>query len=150
MIYNFDTDDKDTAVAALIVYSIYRSRDKTRFKVSLDMWGQIDRFVKSSAKRASNLQRFIDNLMPRMSCAQINPKWLDVGVTGATRILKAGDEYIGFSSDGMRSFMTDIIKKADHKKTLDILYKETTWVIMLVRDRLETEKPLESKFEDKE
>lgn len=147
MIYNFDTDCKETATAALIVYAIYRSRDRKRFKVSIEMWGQIDRFVKASAKRASNLQRFMNNLMPKMSCDQISPKWLDVGVTGA-KIMKHGDEYVQFSGEGMRSFMTDIIQKADHKKTLDILYRETTWVIMLVRDRLENEKPLESKFED--
>ena len=54
MIYGFDTQDKEAATAALIVYAIYRSRDIKRFKVSTQMWGQIERFVKSSAKRAKN------------------------------------------------------------------------------------------------
>ena len=50
MIYNFDTHQDSAAIAALCVYAIYRSRDKRKFKVSPEMWGQIDRFSKSSAE----------------------------------------------------------------------------------------------------
>lgn len=48
MIYNFDTDDNNYAVAALLVYATFRSRDKSKFKITLGMWGQIQRFVKAS------------------------------------------------------------------------------------------------------
>lgn len=78
MIYNFDTEEKESAVAALVVYAIYRSRDKKRFKVSPEMWAQIDRFIKASAKRATNIQTFINSLMPRLSCPSINPKWIEI------------------------------------------------------------------------
>ena len=36
-----------------------------------------------------------------------------------------------------------ILEEIDHQAVLDILYKKTSWLIALVRDRLEREKPLE-------
>lgn len=51
MIFNFDTTDNNYALASLLVYAIYRSRDKKRFKVTPEMWGQIQRFIKASVKR---------------------------------------------------------------------------------------------------
>ena len=55
VIYNFDTGEKKYAVAALLLYATYRSRDKSKFKVSPEMWGQIQRFTQAAAKRK---QRF--------------------------------------------------------------------------------------------
>ena len=47
-----------------------------------------------------------------------------------------------------REFMTDIIESGKDEEVLYQLYKETARVIMLVRDRLEREKPIESKLEN--
>jgi hypothetical protein len=46
-----------------------------------------------------------------------------------------------------REFMTDIIENGNDEEVLYQLYKETARVIMLVRDRLEREKPIETKLE---
>lgn len=145
MIYNFDTEKNDEATAALIVYAIYRSRDRKRFKVSPEMWGQIDRFVKASAKRAQTIPQFIDNLMPKMSCASIHPKTMEVAVTG--RLLQVGNEFMEFKQDDKRTFLTRVIAECNEKNVLNKLYKETAWIVMLVRDRLEQEKPIEKSIE---
>lgn len=144
MIYNFDTNNQNQAVAALLVYAIYRSRDKKRFKVSLEMWGQILGFVKSSAKRAKTLPAFIDKLQAKMSCPSLNPQWLEVGIQGKA-LLRSGDSLIEMPRQG-RSFLTDVLDKADDKAVLDILRYETQVVVLLVRDRLEQEKPIEKTF----
>lgn len=144
MIFNFDTDDESSAVAALVVYSIYRSRDKKRFKVSMDMWSQIDRFIKSSAKRAESVQSFINYLMPKMSCGSINPKWMDVGING--KLTQYGSSFMSFPNSDQREFLTSVINNSDHRDVIKKLYKETTWIVLLVRDRLEREKPIESTF----
>jgi len=47
-----------------------------------------------------------------------------------------------------REFMTDIIESGKDEEVLYQLYKETARVIMLVRDRLEREKPIETKLEN--
>lgn len=148
MIYNFDTDDKVTATAALLLYAVYRSRDKKRFKTSPEMWGQIERFVKASAKRATNAPRFLDNLMPKLCCASINPKWVEVAVKG--RLFQSGASFIDIPQPERRQFLTEVLNDVEHKKVVDALYKESTWIVMLVRDRLETEKPIESTFEIEE
>ena len=145
MIYNFDTDKNDEATAALIVYAIYRSRDRKRFKVSPEMWGQIDRFVKASAKRAQTIPQFIDSFMPKMSCASIHPRAMEVAVTG--RLLKMGENYVEFNQDDKRTFLTRVVAECNEKEVLNKLYKETSWIVMLVRDRLEQEKPLEKQID---
>lgn len=153
MIYNFDTDDHNSATAALIVYAIYRSRDKRRFKVSPEMWGQIERAVKAAAKRATNLPRFIDTLMPKLYCPSINPKWMEVGLKGgliSRQNSAGGTEFMEFAADDSREFLTKVLNGIEHQDVIDKLYKETTWIILLVRERLEREKPIEASFEIEE
>lgn len=152
MIYNFDTKEESAAIAALVVYAVYRSRDKRRFKVTPEMWGQIDRFVKSSAKRARNIAQFINALMPRICCASINPQWMRIGMTGRVTSMGLGQyaEFKSTNSDESREFMTSIIETDQSYEVLNKLYEETTYIILLVRDRLEREKPIEQTFEIEE
>ena len=145
MIYNFDTDSKPHAVASLLVYATYRSRDKKKFKVSPEMWGQIDRFTQSSAKRAKTIPEFIYQFSKKMSCPAINPKWVEVGVKG--RLFQSGASFIDIPQPDRSLFLTEVLFDADHKLVIKLLLKETQYIIMLVRDRLETEKPLESTFD---
>ena len=74
MYYNFDTSDENAAVAALLVYATYRSRDLKRFKVNPEMWSTIERAVKSVAKRAPDLGEFLERLKPKLSCSSIKPR----------------------------------------------------------------------------
>lgn len=145
MIYNFDTDDSRQAVAALLVYAIYRSRDKSKFKVSPEMWGQIQRFVQASAKRAKTLPQFINNLQPKLSCPSLSPKWLEIGVQGRT-FLQSGSNFIEMAQPDRRNFLTEILSEVNDKEVVKLLRTETQFIILLVRDRLEKEKPIESTF----
>ena len=144
MIYNFDTDDKSVGTAALIVYAIYRSRNKQRFKVTPEMWGQIERFIKSAAKRSKSIPEFIDSFSKKMSCDSINPKWVEVAVKG--RLFQSGNEFISIPQPERRQFLTEVLNDVEHKQVMKKLNRETQYIIMLVRDRLETEKPLEGQF----
>lgn len=147
MIFNFETDNESSAIAALLVYSIYRSRDNRKFKVSTDMWGRIDRFVKSSAKRARNIPQFIDSFMPKVNCASINPRWMKVGITSRITEMQGGlfAEFSNTNTDG-REFLTRMLETPSALDVVNKLYKETTFIILLVRDRLEREKPIEQKM----
>jgi len=149
MYYNFDTSDHNAAVAALLVYAIYRSRDVKRFKVTPEMWNTIERAVKSVAKRAEDLGEFIEKLKPKLACASIKPKWAktlpDDVIT--MKVDPATGELIQVQDQGRRQFLTDVLEQVDHRVVLDILYKKAALVILLVRDRLEREKPIEARFE---
>lgn len=148
MYYGFETNDENAALGALLVYGIYRSRDIKRFKVTPDMWGIIERAVKSSAKRALDLHDFIEKLKPRLMCSTLKPKWMATDeeallspVTMAVN--RETGEIIQKQDKGRRQFWVEILEQIDHQAVLDILYKKTSWVIALVRDRLERERPLE-------
>lgn len=149
MIYQFDTEDRHAATGALLVYAIYRSRDRRRYKVTPDMWSQIERFVKAAAKRAESLMRFVEALKPRFACGTIHPRWMEVGVTGAIPLARSGHgELIQLANQpDQREFLTGVLDHADHARVLDALYHETAWVVLLVRDRLERERPIEQRFE---
>ena len=47
MRYHFDTDDESAAVAALLLYATWRSRDPARLKITPDVWDQVTRFVEA-------------------------------------------------------------------------------------------------------
>jgi hypothetical protein len=148
MIYTFDTEDHSAATAALLVYAIYRSRDIRRFKVSPDMWAQIERFTKASAKRAKGIPDFIEALKPRMSCGTIHPRWMETGIKGLLPVTDSYGHTNYMQMGDSREFLTGILQQCDQKDVIRKLYRETAWVILLVRDRLEREKPIEAKLQD--
>jgi hypothetical protein len=157
--FNFDTDDESAATGALMVYAIYRSRDQKRFKITPDMWGIVERAVKSVAKRAPNLGEFIEKLKPKLMCSTINPRWLkpnpwaDVTTEGGAQIDDAAvrfkdGSFATFGNQDKRYFLTDILRDADDKEVLNLLYRQTALIVLLVRDRLEQEKPIEVTFKE--
>ena len=143
MHFGFQTDDPVVGKAALLVYSIYRSRDVQRGPSGIEIWGQIERFARASAKRAANVGEYVDDFKLRMACRTINPKWM---VTGA---LPAANEYgeITVYAQG-REFMPDVMEcpQEEQEQIVDVLYRQTSRVILLVRMRLEIEKPIEAKY----
>lgn len=148
MLYGFRTKDEHAAAAALLVYAVYRSRNKRRGPSGPDMWGQIERFTKASAKRATTIGTFLESFKRRMACETVNPKWCEIGSDVMTAYQDEFGNIIMKGNDGnKREFMTDIIESGKDEEVLYQLYKETARVIMLVRDRLEREKPIETKLE---
>lgn len=151
MYYNFDTDDETAATAALLVYAVYRSRDPKRFKVSPDMWGMIERAVKSVAKRAADLGEFIERLKPKLMCPTIQPRWAKTIPDGMVSMKMMPDGTIAQVQDrGRRQFLTDVLQEIDQREVLDVLYRKASLVVLLVRDRLEREKPIETRFIENE
>ncbi len=149
MYYNFDTDDHGAAVAGLLVYAIYRSRNLKRFKITPDMWSMIERACKSASKRAADLGDFIEKLKPKLYCETIQPRWANTMPAGVVtmKLDPETGELIQVADKGRRRFLTDVLQEVNHRQVLDFLYRKTALVVLLVRDRLEREKPMEAKFE---
>ena len=152
LIYGFDTDERAAALAALLVYITYRSRDVGRMKVTPDFWGRIQRFVKASAKRARTVGEFVERLKPRLGCSAWNTRWMRVGEDGALSIVKTSDDPEQFTliapSEKRRPFFTRIIRPEEQPKVLSLLRDETEWVTILVRERLERERDVEREFKE--
>lgn len=148
MIYGFDTDDEAAATAALIVYATWRSRDRDRFRVTPDVWARVERFVKASAKRAETLPRFLEGLKSRLACATLDPRWMRAGLAGEIPavVTEDGVRLVVVAEPEQREFLAGLFERADHAAALARLYQDTAWIVLLVRDRLERERPVEARF----
>jgi hypothetical protein len=144
MAYGFDTDDPDLGAAAMLVYAVYRSRDRQRFKITPDVWGQIERAVKSGAKRAGTTGEFLEKLMPKLQCRSIRGNLQLASVV--TQYSNPHGEIMETRTDGQRTFLTDVLALPPHP-ILRALYRESAHVVLLVRARLEEEKPVEALIE---
>jgi len=112
------------------------------------MWGMIERATKSASKRARDLGDFIEKLKPKLHCATIQPRWANTIPDGVISMKVMPDgSVVQVADKGKRQFLTDVLQGVEHRQVLDFLYRKTALVVLLVRDRLEREKPLESKFE---
>lgn len=148
MEYGFDTDDKHEAIAGLIVYCVYRSRRKGRMKVTPEWWGYIERATKSASKRSRNVPEFIEKLKPKLGTDTLNPRYMAVGITGMVphRDSSGHVEYI--QPGDSREFLTGVLREIDQRAVVDLLYKETAYIVLLVRDRLERERPIEAEISE--
>ena len=148
MLLGFETENKVKANAAFIIYVIYRSRDKKRGPSGVDMWGQIERFAKASAKRAEDIDDFVEAFKRKMACTTINPKYMKNDTKSANaRLLETG-EIMVFSNKENRSFGLDVFENDElGKEIVDCIYNKTQIIILLVRDRLEREKMFEMEEE---
>lgn len=147
MLFGFDTRNEYHAAGAQLIYAVYRSRVPGRGPSGLDMWGQIERFARASAKRAANIGDFLASFKRRMGCETINPRWMDTGAVAETLVRSPDGELIVLGNEGRRNFMLEIVEgdEAAQRTVVDAIYERTQNIILLVRDRLEREKPLNMK-----
>lgn len=148
MTYGFDTDDLNAATASLMLYALWRSRDTRRFKITPDVWERCERFSKAAAKRATTLPRFLEAMKPRLCVGTLHPRWMEAGIQGVIPLGRRADgDFVQVQpTQPPREFLTGVLAAVDHRVVIDLLYRETAWIVLLVRDRLEREKPLESRF----
>lgn len=143
MLLGFVTEDEITAKASIIIYAIYRSRDKKRGPSGVDMWSQIERFAKACAKRSTNIGEFADKFKRKMSCHTINPKWLKDDIKSVNAMVDhSTGSIITFGSEKFRNFGITIFESdiETQKAIVEKIYNETILIIMHVRDRIEREK----------
>ena len=122
------------------------SREQHRLRITPGVWGQIERFVKASAKRAATVAEFIDLVKPKVGCESLKPRFMrsedDAGRPNA--IAAVGDAFVQAGGTPARSFLTAALANADEKAVLHRLLRETAWVVLLVRDRIERERATEA------
>jgi len=148
MYFNFMTDTFEEAVGALLVYATWRSRDIKKMKITPDIWGYVERSVKSVAKRAMDLDCFLENLKPKLHCPTIKPAFSQTILDIPVEMIALGDgSFVKREEQGRRRFLVDVLAEVDHQTVLANLYRKTSKIILLVRDRCERERPLEGTFQ---
>jgi len=118
MIHNFNTNDQALADACLLVYTVYRSRT-SRFKNDTRMWDRIARFTEAAANAAQSIPNFIDRFSNKMQCDALK------------------------LSKNKNHTLVDAINAMTDKEVLRKLNTEHLFVVLHVRERLQTEKNTE-------
>jgi len=82
-----------------------------------------------------------------MGCGTINPRWTKTGIIAMNAVqFKDGAILVRGREDEPRDFMISITEASAEyqQEVVNALYEQTQRIILLVRDRLEREKPFES------
>lgn len=88
-----------------------------------------------------------------MACGTINPRWCKTGIVQANAtFMNDGSVLVHGDENEPRDFMISITESSaeEQQKIVDSLYEQSECIVLLVRDRLEREKPIEGKFAEVE
>jgi hypothetical protein len=86
-----------------------------------------------------------------MACDSINPRWCGSGIPAANAMyMDDGSIIVRGEQTERRDFMLGITEASAQvqQDIIRLLYEQTQRIILLVRDRLEREKPFEGQFEE--
>ena len=132
MYYKFDCEDKEHGRAALILYAVYKSRDKTSSVAGKETWDRFSAYIKAACLKSENTAQFVQELCHKTKTNSIKPLYLDDGAPVAL----AGTHDL-IVSDDFKNYRLDVL--ADDN-LMEILKKESIYLLMLVRERIQRER----------
>lgn len=131
MYYHFDTDDVKHAKAALLLYAMYRSRDRQSSLSGVDTWKRFTAFIRGASLKSSTMAEFVQAFCKKAQVSAILPKYLD---TGEPVPVSNGELLL---ADGVHDYRMDIF--ADDS-LLPLFNRESVYLTLLVRERIQREK----------
>lgn len=131
MYYNFDTDDLTRAKAALLLYAMYRSRDKQSSLNGVDTWKRFTAYIHGACLKSSTTAEFVQAFCKKAQVSAIVPKYLD---TGDPVSLATGEMII---AEGVHDYRSSIISD---NSLLPVFNRENVYLALLVRERIQREK----------
>lgn len=132
MLYQFNTDDTQRAKAALVLYAMYRSRDKNSPLNGMETWNRCKTFMRAACLRSSTTAEFVTNFCRKAHIQSIKPKYLNTGDP-----VRIPGTYDLISSSSYKNYATEII---EDNNLLKLYENEPVYIIMLVRERIQREK----------
>ena len=131
MYYNFDTDKIDRAKAALLLYGLYRSRGQSSSLNGLETWERFNSYVRAACIKSETLGEFVQQFCRKANIASIKPYYFQ---TGDLVAMPDGELIL---SDAVKDYRLNIF---NDDSLLDVINKETLYLIMLIRERIQREK----------
>lgn len=132
MLYKFDTESLERAKAALLLYGMYRSRNKNSPLNGPETWDRFNAFVRGAWLKSSTTAEFVQEFCRKAKIESIKPRYLD---TGEPVLVPETGELI--QSDSFADYRLNIV---EDDSLLDLFNKEAFFLIMLVRERIQREK----------
>ncbi|MCD7726052.1 MAG: hypothetical protein LUI12_10995 [Clostridiales bacterium] len=136
----FDTDSMTHAKAALLVYALYRSRDKQSPLNGLETWSRMETFIRGSCLKSDTTAEFCDAFCRKAKIESIKPRYFKTDEP-----IPLGDGTF-VTADGIDNYRPKLLADDDIRRLLE---RESMYIILLVRDRIQREK-IEGAAEDYE
>lgn len=132
MQFGFDTYSEKHGKAALILYAMYRSRDKQSPLNGIETWSRFTSFIRGAVLKSTNTAEFCNNFCRMAKIGSIKPCFLSTD----GGLVQMPDGSIIQSSD-IKDYKTGIIQD---NSLLDIFENEGQYVTMLVREKIQRDK----------
>ncbi len=132
MLYKFDTESLDHAKCALLMYALYKSRDKNSPLNGIETWDRFNSFVRGACLKSTNIREFVQNFCRKAKIESIKPYFL---TTDNLVILPDTGEVV--QSTEWRNYNINLF---EDDNLLTIINNETLYIITLVRERIQREK----------
>lgn len=132
MLYQFDTDSLDHAKAALLLYGMYRSRNKNSPLNGPETWDRFQTFARAAWLKASTTAEFVQAFCRKAKIDSVKPHHFS---TGEPVPIPGTGELI--MSDNAVDYRLGVL--ADDS-LLRLYGTESMYLIMLVRERIKREK----------
>lgn len=139
MQYNFDTESVSHARAALLLYAMYRSRNKNSSLNGLETWDRFASYVRGASLKSSTTAEFVQNFCKMAKVDSVSPRYL-TDASGMT-VLPTGEV---IESSTYKDYKLQII--ADDS-LLKLYATEGQYLTMLVRERIQREK-MEANYDE--
>lgn len=141
MLYKFNTDSVKHASAALLLYAMYRSRNKNSPLNGLETWDRFNSYIRGACLKSSTTAEFMQKFCRAAKIDSVKPRYLS---TDDPVLMAETGELI--MSDAIKDYRIPII---EDNSLLRIMSDESIYLCMLVRDRIQREK-IEYKEEEAE
>lgn len=128
----FDTESIDHARAALLLYAMYKSRQSKSSLNGIETWDRCNSYIKAAICKSSTTGEFVNEFCKKADVGSINPRYLKTD--GLVNIGSAGAM---IQADGIYNYKLNLY---EDKKILELLSKETLYIVMLVRERIQRER----------
>ena len=132
MLYKFDTESVEHAKCALLMYALYKSRDKSSPLNGVETWDRFNSFIRGACLKSTNMREFVQNFCRKAKVESIKPYFL-----GTDDLVVLPDTGEVIQSKEWRNYNINIF---EDDSLLNIINNETLYIITLVRERIQREK----------
>lgn len=128
----FDTDEMRHAKAALLLYAMYKSRDKASALNGLETWNRFTSFIRGAMLKSTTTAEFCNNFCKMAKIGSIKPYYL----TTDGGIVEMPDGTLIQSSD-VKDYKLEIM---EDNSLMPIFESEGQYITMLIRERIQRDK----------
>lgn len=139
MYYQFDTQNLTRARAALLLYAMYRSREKSSSLNGVDTWQRFTAYIRGACLKSRTTAEFVQEFCRKAGVLAIKPRYLDTG----DPVQMANGEMV--CAEGVHDYRSEII---EDDGLMPVLKREGMYLTLLVRERIQREKLEGEKNED--